>query len=111
MYTALVTISLCNRLSVQPCWTRSRGQPVEQLGMRRGLALLAEIAGRGDDSAAEVMLPEAVDDHPRGQRPGPSTRCRSSSSPAPSRRMLVLVHPCGGETFQSLSLCPPRSRT
>ena len=76
MYTALVTIILCNRLRFQPCLTRSSRQPFEQFRMRRGLALLAEIAGRGDNSAAQVMLPEAVDDHPRCQRPCPIRRCR-----------------------------------
>ena len=44
------------------------GQPVQQLGVRRLFAHRAEVAGRGDESAAEMMLPEPVDDHPRGQR-------------------------------------------
>ena len=45
-----------------------RRQPVEQLGVRRWLPAHAEIAGRGDDPPAEVMLPETIHDHPRGQR-------------------------------------------
>ena len=43
-------------------------QPVEQLRMRRLLAHLAEVVERRDDAAAEVMLPEPIDDHARGQR-------------------------------------------
>ena len=46
-------------------------QPIEQFGMRRPGPLRAKIAGRGHDSPAEMMLPEAVDDHPGEQRPGP----------------------------------------
>ena len=44
------------------------GQPVEQLGVRRGLAPRAEVAGRGDDAPAEVVLPDAIDQHPGRQR-------------------------------------------
>ena len=43
-------------------------QPIEQLRMRRPLALHAKIVRRGHDPAAEVMLPESVDDHASGQR-------------------------------------------
>ena len=67
---SLSIISLCSGLSFQPPRTSSRGEPFEQLGMRRPLALHAEIVGRADDPFAEMMLPEAVDDHPREQRPG-----------------------------------------
>ena len=38
-------------------------EPVEQLGMRRSHAVAAEIVGRIDQPGAEVMLPDAVDDH------------------------------------------------
>ena len=44
------------------------GQPVEQFGMRRALAHDAEIAGRADDAAAEVIMPDAIDHDARGQR-------------------------------------------
>ena len=44
------------------------GQPVEQFGMRGALAHLAEIVGRADDAFAEMMLPDAIDHHARGQR-------------------------------------------
>ena len=46
------------------------GQPVEQLGMRRRAAVEAEVAGRGDDPLAEVVVPDPVDHHPRRQRIG-----------------------------------------
>ena len=36
--------------------------------MRRHFASRAEVAGRGDDPAPEVVLPEPVDDHTGGQR-------------------------------------------
>ena len=38
--------------------------------MRRPFALDAEVARRGDDAAAEVVLPEPVDDHARQQLAG-----------------------------------------
>ena len=44
------------------------GQPVEQLGMRRLLAQLAEVARGGHQPAAEMILPDAVDDDARGER-------------------------------------------
>ena len=37
-------------------------EPIEQLGMRGRVADDAEIAGRGDDAAAEMVLPEPIDD-------------------------------------------------
>src|SRR5262249_8449484 len=45
-----------------------RGEPVEQFWVRRLLAELAEVVGRGDDAAAEMVLPKAVDDHAGRQR-------------------------------------------
>ena len=47
-----------------------RRQPVEQLGMRRRRAVEPEVAGRGHDPAAEMIVPEPIDHHPRGQRIG-----------------------------------------
>ena len=38
------------------------GQPVEQFRVRRGFAVGAEVVGRGDEAAAEVMLPKPIDD-------------------------------------------------
>jgi len=43
------------------------GEPVEQLGMRRGLALHAKVIRRRDEAAPEVMLPDAVHHHAREQ--------------------------------------------
>ena len=45
-----------------------RGQPVQQFGMRRHAAAMAEIAGRRHQALPEVILPDAVDHHARGQR-------------------------------------------
>ena len=44
------------------------GQPIEQFGIRRQRAHLAEIAGRADDAGAEVPSPDAIDHHARRQR-------------------------------------------
>src|SRR6266566_540391 len=43
-------------------------QPVEQFGMRRRRALRAKIIFRFDESAPEILLPDAVDLHAGGQR-------------------------------------------
>ena len=43
------------------------GQPVQQFGMGRGGPQLAEVAGRGHQAPAEVMLPDAVHHHPGRQ--------------------------------------------
>ena len=59
------------------------GQPVEQFGMRRRLAELAEVVGRGHDAPAEVVLPEPVD-----HAPGPSSGCARSVSHSASARRL-----------------------
>src|SRR5260370_31928254 len=44
------------------------GQPVEQFGVRGLLAHLAEIIQRRDDALPEMVAPDAIDHHPRGQR-------------------------------------------
>ena len=44
------------------------GQPVEQFRMRRPFAAEAEIARRGDDALAEMVLPEAIDHHAGRER-------------------------------------------
>ena len=44
------------------------GQPVEQLAMGRRGALGAEVVGRGNNSPAEVPLPDPVGDHARRER-------------------------------------------
>ena len=42
-------------------------EPVEQLGVRRLFALRAKITRRGNNPAAEMMLPETIHDHSRQQ--------------------------------------------
>ena len=44
------------------------GEPVEQLRMAGLFAEAAEVAGRAGEAAAEVVLPDAVDDDAAGQR-------------------------------------------
>src|SRR5207302_671998 len=46
---------------------KRRGQPVEQLRMRRQRAHPAEVARRSDQTPAEVLLPDAIDDRPPGE--------------------------------------------
>ena len=55
-------------------------QPVEQFGMRRRLALRAEVLARLDEAAAEQRFPEPVHRHAR-RRAG----CRGSRASAPAR--------------------------
>ena len=43
-------------------------QPVEQFGVRRRETSCTEIAGRIDQSASEMKLPQAIDDHAGRQR-------------------------------------------
>src|SRR5438552_11295741 len=44
------------------------GQPIEQLRVARGLPLLAEIAGGGDNTPPEVPRPDAVHHHTCSER-------------------------------------------
>ena len=59
-------------------------QPVEQLGMRRELPHPAEVVGGGDDSPAEMVLPDAVDD-----RLASRAALRGSVSQSGQRRAAV----------------------
>ena len=43
-------------------------QPIEQLGVRRPIALQPEVGGRGAEAAAEMMHPRPIDENPRDQR-------------------------------------------
>ena len=61
-------ISLCSRFTLQPFSHELAGQPVEQLGVRRPLAEAAEVARGADDAPAEVVHPDAVDQHAGGER-------------------------------------------
>ena len=52
-----------------PALTDELGRkPVQQFGVSGGHAGPPEITGCGDDADPKVMMPEAVDHHPRGQR-------------------------------------------
>ncbi len=44
------------------------GQELEQLGMRRGRAGVAQVVGRGGQPGAEMVLPDPVGQHPCQQR-------------------------------------------
>src|SRR5580700_8431344 len=43
------------------------GQIIQKLGMRGTGAHAAEIAGRGDDAVSEMIVPDAIHHHARGQ--------------------------------------------
>src|SRR5215510_1072543 len=64
-------------------------QPIEQVEMRRAPTLQAKIARCRNDAPPEVMLPDAVDHHSRGQRivgaGNPFSECST-----PIRSMAVL---------------------
>ena len=72
---------------LQPLLHELDGQPVEQLRMRRRLALRAEVLARRDEARAEVRLPDAVDERPRRRRRlrgRPATARTSAASAARS---------------------------
>ena len=60
------------------------GQPFEEFWMRGLVSLRAEIVWCGDDAAAEVVVPEPVDDHAGGERAGAPVhvgeKCRESEA-------------------------------
>ena len=60
--------SRCSGLNCQPSRDKFGRQPVEQLGMGGRLAQPAEIAGRADQAATEMILPDPVDDDASRQR-------------------------------------------
>ena len=55
---------------LQPLCHELGREPVEQGGMRRPLAVAAEVVDRGHDRPAEVTAPEMVHGHPGRQRVG-----------------------------------------
>ena len=63
-----MTISRCSRLSEPPPSRKVSREPVEQFRVGRGRAHPAEVVGRVDQTPAEVLLPDPVDDRPPGQR-------------------------------------------
>ena len=63
-----VTISRCMCLRLQPFSTNSTASQSSNSGCVGRLAHDAEIAGRGDDADAEMVLPETIDDDAGRQR-------------------------------------------
>ena len=53
----------------------ARGEVIEKLGMRRLLSLRPEIARRVHQSAAKMLLPDAIHEDPRRQRTGIGDNC------------------------------------
>ena len=81
-----------HRLDAPAALDEGMGQPVEQLGMRRRLAVLAEVARRRDDPPAEMLLPDPVDHHPGGQRVvGARDPPRQRHAPAAGGELPVAV--------------------
>ena len=74
----------------QPSFDELRGEPVEQLGMRRRLAHDAEVVRRAHQAFAEVVVPDAIDDDAGGQR------------------MLRAGEPCASVRRRRLGLSPAR---
>src|SRR5687767_11537825 len=58
-------------------------EPIEQLRMRRPRTLKTKIAGRSNDPATEVILPDAIDQDASSQRIGragqPVGQCQAST--------------------------------
>ena len=67
-YASDVMIRRCICLMLQPRSMNSTASQSSNSGCVGGLAHLAEVVQRGDDAPAEVVAPDAIDDHARGQR-------------------------------------------
>ena len=84
-------------------------QPIEQLGMRRGFALRAELLGRFDDADAEQLLPQAIDGHARGERivgvDEPIGQAEAIELRAAASRMQRRGH-AGGDRFAGVRNSP-----
>ena len=61
-------IRRCRALIDQPSATNRRASQSSSSGCDGRLAPRAEVAGRGDDPPAEVVLPDPIDQHPGRQR-------------------------------------------
>jgi hypothetical protein len=64
----LVTIFRCSAFERPAVTHQLNRQPVEQLRMRRRLALHAEVVERGDDAGPKDRRPLPIHRHPRGER-------------------------------------------
>src|SRR5215470_12421874 len=60
--------SLATARGTVPAFHKLDRQPIEQIRVRWGLALQAEILRRRNQSGAEIGLPDAVDHRARGRR-------------------------------------------
>src|SRR5262245_31580135 len=80
----LVSLSLRLSVSCSPVHKLDR-QPIEQFRMCGRLAQLAEVARRAHDAFAEMMLPDAIDHHPRGERILPRHQPLGQSAPPVAR--------------------------
>ena len=97
-------ISLWIGFSCQPLRISSVGEVVEQLGVgRRRSPRSAEVAGRGDEAAADVVLPQPVDDHAGQQVPGAVFDVGEPVRPAPCAGTRV-CEPAGGGRDPALVL-------
>src|SRR5262245_5075398 len=56
------------RLHAPPSLDELAGEPIKQFRMNRTLSKLAEIVFRPGQAFPEVMLPDSVNHHPRGER-------------------------------------------
>ena len=105
-------ISLWMGFSFQPLSISSFASQSSSSGCVGLLALDAEVARRGDDAAAEVVLPQPVDDHP-GQQPagavvhvGDPVRQRPPAvrrAPAGRRRRPASASPRPGRSASALA--------
>src|SRR5262245_18850197 len=69
------------------------GEPVEQLRMRRGIDARAKIVGGADQTPAEVVLPQPVDQDARRQRVlGPTQPACEGSAVRPALLGLTDEH-------------------
>ena len=81
-----------DRFKPPTCGDQFGGEPVQQLGVRRGLAAYTKVAGRRDQASTEVKLPQPIDNDSHGQRIGrvrqPLRQCRSTAGfvPVPFER-------------------------
>ena len=71
-----------NRLHAPSAFHEFHSEPVEQGGVRRPLAVAAEVVDRRNDRPAEMAAPEMIDGHPGRQRVGPIGDPASQGQPA-----------------------------
>src|SRR4051794_20456409 len=67
-------------------------EPIEKLGMRRVIAHRAKVVAGCDDSNAEVMLPESIDDDAGGERMiGPGQPAGERGAAAADGRLSAIL--------------------